>query len=63
MNNPQIAVMIIFLALGGIANQVQTMHLRKPFLSPLQFKLVSFFGFFCFLAGAFTAFKGIFPSF
>jgi hypothetical protein len=58
----QMGLMIIFLALGGIANQVQIIQAKKPFLSRTQFNLVSFGGFVSFLAGVFIALKSVFPN-
>ena len=60
--NTQMAVMFIFLALGGIANQIQIIHSKKPFLSNGQFNLVSLVGFVSFLAGVFVALKTVFSE-
>lgn len=60
--NTQMAIMVIFLAIGGIANQIQIIHSKKPFLNKGQFNLVSLVGFVSFLAGVFIALKGVFPN-
>jgi hypothetical protein len=62
MNN-QIAIMVILLAMGGVLSQVQVIHVRKPFLTAGQFRLVSLLGFFSFLGGVFVAAKSIFSTF
>lgn len=61
MNTP-IAIMVILLCLGGIANQIQIQHSKKRFLTPAQFNLISFLGFMCFLMGVFIAIKALFPN-
>lgn len=60
--NTSIAIMVILLCLGGIANQVQILHSKKRFLTPAQFNLISFVGFMCFLMGVFIAIKALFPN-
>lgn len=62
MNKP-IAIMVILLCLGGIANQIQILHSKKRFLTPAQFNLISFLGFMCFLMGVFIAIRALFPNF
>ena len=55
-----IQLMSFFLIAGFLVSWLQSRHLKKNFLTPGQFRLVSAVGILCFLAAVFVAIKGLF---
>ena len=53
-------IVTFFLGLGFLLSLIQDAHLKKPFLSKMGFRLVSFASFCFFLLGSFASLKFLF---